>query len=163
MQSTTRRIELTLSSGRKVVGDLAPSPNGPAGGVMLIHEWWGLNDEMRALARKLADEGFTALAVDLFDGESTGDRNRARELILSFLGASACSRVESACYCCPSRRPRREVSPIVPLFVFGGEEDHSMWMCRPSGDIAAKIELEILIELQTIAENVDNVDLHVAL
>ncbi len=116
MQSTTRRIELTLSSGRKVVGDLAPSPNGPAGGVMLIHEWWGLNDEMRALARKLAAEGFTALAVDHFDGESTGDRNRARELILSFLGASACSRVESACYCCPSRTSAKgsesDCSPI---------------------------------------------------
>jgi carboxymethylenebutenolidase len=48
---------------------------------MLIHEWWGLNEEMRALARKLAAEGFTALAVDLFDGESSGDRNRARELM----------------------------------------------------------------------------------
>jgi hypothetical protein len=163
MQSTTRRIELTLSSGRKVVGDLAPSPNGPAGGVMLIHEWWGLNDEMRALARKLAAEGFTALAVDLFDGESTGDRNRARELILSFLGPPLARGLNRRATVARPERPRREVSPIVPLFVFGGEEDHSMWMCRPSGDIAAKIELEILIELQTIAENVDNVDLHVAL
>ncbi len=48
--------------------------------VILIHEWWGLNDDMKALARKFANEGYVALAIDLYRGEIASDQNRAREL-----------------------------------------------------------------------------------
>jgi carboxymethylenebutenolidase len=36
-------------------------------GVVVIHEWWGLNDNIRAATRRLAGEGYRALAVDLYD------------------------------------------------------------------------------------------------
>ena len=50
-------------------------------GVVLIHEWWGLNDDIRKKAREFADAGYAALAVDLYNGENAGgDRDRAREL-----------------------------------------------------------------------------------
>ena len=50
-------------------------------GIILIHEWWGLNDDIRAKARAFADAGYAALAVDLYDGENAGrDRDRARAL-----------------------------------------------------------------------------------
>jgi carboxymethylenebutenolidase len=39
-------------------------------GVVVIHEWWGLNDNVRAATRRLAGEGYRALAVDLY-GDST--------------------------------------------------------------------------------------------
>lgn len=39
-------------------------------GIVLIHEWWGLNDNIRDEARRLAGEGYAALAVDLYDGQS---------------------------------------------------------------------------------------------
>lgn len=39
-------------------------------GLIVIHEWWGLNDNVRQAAQRLAGEGFVALAVDLYDGES---------------------------------------------------------------------------------------------
>ena len=49
--------------------------------VVLIHEWWGLNDDIRAKARAFADAGYAALAVDLYGGERAGrDPARAREL-----------------------------------------------------------------------------------
>lgn len=49
--------------------------------IVLIHEWWGLNDDIRAKAREFADAGYAALAVDLYNGENAGrDRDRAREL-----------------------------------------------------------------------------------
>lgn len=35
-------------------------------GIVVIHEWWGLNDNIRAAARRLAGEGYRALAVDLY-------------------------------------------------------------------------------------------------
>lgn len=39
-------------------------------GVVLIHEWWGLNDNIRDETRRLAGEGYHALAVDLYDGRT---------------------------------------------------------------------------------------------
>jgi carboxymethylenebutenolidase len=69
--------------GRPVTGFLArPSagdPGGPA--LIVIQEWWGLNENIRAMARRLAGEGYTALAVDLYLGEVAEDSQRARELM----------------------------------------------------------------------------------
>ena len=53
----------------------------PLPAIVLIHEWWGLNDDIRAKAREFADAGYAALAVDLYNGENAGrDSDRAREL-----------------------------------------------------------------------------------
>jgi carboxymethylenebutenolidase len=40
----------------------------PAPAVLLIHEWWGLNDQIKAVAAEFANQGYVALAVDLYDG-----------------------------------------------------------------------------------------------
>ncbi len=49
-------------------------------GMIVIHEWWGLNDNIRSMARQLAGEGYLALAVDLYGGEVASDRETARRL-----------------------------------------------------------------------------------
>ena len=48
--------------------------------VMLIHEWWGLNDQIKTVAAELAQLGYVALAIDLFDGKvaTTPDAARAQ-------------------------------------------------------------------------------------
>ena len=46
----------------------------------MIHEWWGLNDDIRSKADAFAKEGYVAFAVDLYRGESTTDPGRAGEL-----------------------------------------------------------------------------------
>jgi carboxymethylenebutenolidase len=48
-------------------------------GLIVIHEWWGLNDNIRAIAERLAAQGYVALAVDLYDGETAADPDGARE------------------------------------------------------------------------------------
>ena len=48
--------------------------------VILIHEWWGLNDNIRSLAQDFANEGYVALAVDLYGGEVADRQEMAREL-----------------------------------------------------------------------------------
>ena len=55
----------------------------PLPAVIMIHEWWGLTDEMRARADRLAAQGYIVLAVDLFGGQTASDPTSARELMLS--------------------------------------------------------------------------------
>jgi carboxymethylenebutenolidase len=55
-------------------------------GLIVIHEWWGLNDNVRAMTRRLAGEGYTALAVDLYGGIAAVDPTLARELMQKSLG-----------------------------------------------------------------------------
>src|SRR5439155_1191351 len=47
-----------------------PTGKGPFPGIIVIHEWWGLNDWVKEQASKLADQGYAALAVDLYRGKS---------------------------------------------------------------------------------------------
>jgi carboxymethylenebutenolidase len=52
--------------------------------VIMIHEFWGINDNIRSMARTLAKQaGYVVLAVDLFKGQSTKDPNKAMELVKS--------------------------------------------------------------------------------
>jgi carboxymethylenebutenolidase len=57
-----------------------PTTTTPAPAVIVIHEYWGLNDDMRELVARLADDGFVAIAPDLYHGEVTADPSRARAL-----------------------------------------------------------------------------------
>lgn len=63
------------------VGFLAkPKKEGVYPAVVMIHEWWGLNDNIKEMARSLASEGYVVLAVDLF-GKVAKDANEARQLM----------------------------------------------------------------------------------
>lgn len=57
-----------------------PEGEGPFPALVLIHEWWGLNDNIKGLADDFAEQGYVALAVDLYDGELADTTDRAREL-----------------------------------------------------------------------------------
>ena len=49
--------------------------------VILIHEWWGLNDQIKKTAERYANEGFIAIAPDLYRGKIAGDPDEAAELM----------------------------------------------------------------------------------
>lgn len=67
--------------GVDVAGYLARPATGEAkAGILVIHEWWGLNDNVRSMARQLAGEGYVALAVDLYEGEVAETREDAGRL-----------------------------------------------------------------------------------
>ena len=54
-------------------------PEGPAlGGVVVIHEWWGLNDHIKHWTDRLAKDGYAALAIDLYEGTIATTREAAR-------------------------------------------------------------------------------------
>ena len=53
-------------------------------GIVMIHEWWGLNENMKDTATKLASHGYVVLAVDLFQGNVATDAQKATQMISSF-------------------------------------------------------------------------------
>lgn len=78
----TRSVQLALGGGDKVQAHLAmPEGDGPFPAVVLIHEWWGLNDQIKAVAAELANLGFMALAVDLYKGGVADTREDAMALM----------------------------------------------------------------------------------
>ncbi len=54
----------------------------PLPAVIMIHEWWGLNDNIRSMAERLAGEGYIVLAVDLFGGKVATTPETARQLMM---------------------------------------------------------------------------------
>ena len=74
---------VSYTSGDETVeGFLAvPDGRGPFPAVIVIHEWWGLNDWIRQNAVKLADQGYVALAIDLYRGRVTTNPAEAHGLM----------------------------------------------------------------------------------
>lgn len=79
------KVSLALPGGQTANAYLAlPQGVDKAPTVLLIHEWWGLNDQIKAVAAELAQLGFAALAVDLYNGEygSTPEEANALRMAL---------------------------------------------------------------------------------
>lgn len=92
---TAEVVEYTTTGGDAVSGYIA-APSNPDSvlaargldpdsdaipGVVVIHEWWGLNDNIRTAARRLAGEGYRVLAVDLYGGSTAETPDEARSLM----------------------------------------------------------------------------------
>ncbi len=80
---------INTPTGRRVSGALAMPLGVPAPTVVLIHEWWGLNDQIKAVTAELGRLGFLAVAVDLMDGHVATTRDEARALVQTLEPAAA--------------------------------------------------------------------------
>jgi carboxymethylenebutenolidase len=70
------------SGNETVSGKLyVPPGKGPFPAMVVIHEWWGLNDWIEQQAEKLAEQGYVALAVDLYRGKVATTPEEAHELM----------------------------------------------------------------------------------
>jgi carboxymethylenebutenolidase len=87
---TGEEVVYAQVGGKPVRGYLAkPKAGQPAKGplpaIIVIQEWWGLNDNIRQMAKRLAGEGYTALAVDLYGGQVAADPGQAQKLMQGVL------------------------------------------------------------------------------
>lgn len=73
-----------------------PSNEGTHPGLLVIQEWWGMNDHIKDITKRLANEGFAALAVDLYDGKVTKDPEEAKGLMMAMDKAAALEKLYSA-------------------------------------------------------------------
>ncbi len=71
------------SNGSEGSGYLARPETGNGPGVVVIQEWWGLNDQIREVCDRFATEGFVALAPDLYRGAATREPDEAAKLMMA--------------------------------------------------------------------------------
>jgi carboxymethylenebutenolidase len=71
------------SNGGTGSGYLAVPASGTGSGVVVIQEWWGLNQQIKEVADRLADGGFVALVPDLYRGKVTAAEDEAGQLMMS--------------------------------------------------------------------------------
>jgi carboxymethylenebutenolidase len=60
-----------------------PAADGPFPGVIVVQEWWGLDEHIQDVTRRLAAEGFVALAPDLYHGKVTKEPDEAQKMMMS--------------------------------------------------------------------------------
>ncbi len=82
-------IEFARPDGGVTKGYLAIAGQGRSG-VVVIQEWWGLNDQICGVADRFARAGYNALAPDLYEGRVTTEPDKANHLMtgLDFTGAT---------------------------------------------------------------------------
>ncbi len=74
---------VSYKSGDETVNAVlyTPAGKGPFPAIIVIHEWWGLNDWVKDQAAKLAGEGYVALAIDLYRGKVATTPDMAHEIM----------------------------------------------------------------------------------
>src|SRR5579872_4218655 len=79
---TLKTEMVTFRSGAESISSFLVLPGGRGihGGVIALHEWWGLNDWVKMQATSLAANGYVVLAVDLYRGRVTENPSEARKL-----------------------------------------------------------------------------------
>ena len=69
--------QLVTADGNVLPGFLEDSAGAGTPAVLIVHEWWGLNEQVRGIARRLAPQGFQAFCVDLYGGTVAKDAAEA--------------------------------------------------------------------------------------
>jgi carboxymethylenebutenolidase len=115
----TQTTKLSGTDGKEVPGTLREPAAGPApGAVLLVHEWWGLNEHIRAVADRLVREGFTVFAVDLYGGKVAKDEASAEQYMNSMDWKQAGDVLKRASEALRQRKPGTKVG--VMGFCMGG-------------------------------------------
>jgi carboxymethylenebutenolidase len=71
------------ANGTTTDGYLATPASGRGPGVIVIQEWWGLVQHIKSVCDRLAAEGFTALAPDMYHGQSASEPDEAGKLFMA--------------------------------------------------------------------------------
>jgi carboxymethylenebutenolidase len=76
-----RDVRIPYGGDQAIAGSLALPVGGKGPAILLIHEWWGLNDQIKAVAAELAGLGYVALAVNLFGKPAATTPDAAQKLV----------------------------------------------------------------------------------
>ena len=71
------------ANGSTAPGYLAVPDSGSGPGVVVLQEWWGLEDHIKDVCHRLATAGFLALAPDLYRGDTTEQPDEAQQKMMA--------------------------------------------------------------------------------
>ena len=77
----SERVQIPSSTGDLSGVLVVPSGDAKAPGVVVIQEWWGVNDQIQSVARRWADAGFLAIVPDLYHGQLAKDADEAGRMM----------------------------------------------------------------------------------
>lgn len=104
-------------------------------GIVMIHEWWGLNDHIRSMAQSLAKEGYQVLAVDLFEGSVATTQQEAQTQTSSLNQEEAVANLKAAV---SYLRDEKDAPKVASLgWCFGGGQ--SLQLSVAGADLDATI------------------------
>lgn len=90
-------VEYPDADGETLMGYLAREEGAdPQPAVVVIQEWWGLNEHIEDVTRRFAHEGFVALAPDLYHGAVVSEPDEARKLVMELDMQEAVSEIQQA-------------------------------------------------------------------
>lgn len=137
-EAAERNVRYEAADGTTLEGYLAtPSGRGEAPGVLLIHEWWGLNNDMTRLADALAEEGFVVLAADAFRGSVATRPAGAMRQVRTTPSDQIASDLDAALEYLKNHQ-RVDADRVASMgFCFGGTQ--SMFMGTRRDDLAAVV------------------------
>lgn len=96
MNITTKQVEF-VGNGSPVPGYLAqPEGEGAYPGVVVIQEWWGLNDHIKDVTERLAKAGYVAVSPDLYHGKVANEPDDARQLAMAMERPRAIKDIQGA-------------------------------------------------------------------
>jgi carboxymethylenebutenolidase len=129
----SERIRFGSRTGEQIVGALAtPAGAAKVPAVIVVHEWWGLNDHIAGIADRWAGEGFLALAVDLYRGvvAKPGDADTARGLMTGLDSGRATADLQGAVDFLATH-PRCTGAVVVSGYCMGGALSLRLAAARP--------------------------------
>lgn len=131
------KIDFKARSGAASSGEIAlPEGSGKAPGLVLVQEFWGVNDHVRSLADRFAAAGFITLAPDLYHGKITKDANEAMQLMNALDGKQAMDDIAGAVAALLAH-PRASGKVGITGFCMGGA--YTFAAASAIGEIAAAV------------------------
>lgn len=111
----------------------APDDGRPHPGVVVIQEWWGLDDHIKDVTRRFAQEGFVALAPDLYHGKVTAEPDEAAKLMMALRQEEAAKDMRGAVAYLNSRNDVQPKKIGMTGFCMGGGLTMYMAVHYPDG------------------------------
>ncbi len=100
-------VHFNRPDGKAVQGYLAEPATANAPAVVVIQEWWGLNDQIKGVADRLATAGYQALVPDLYRGKATVEAEEAHHLMTGLdFGDAASQDIRGAVQFLKTRAPK---------------------------------------------------------
>ncbi|MFL5801288.1 MAG: dienelactone hydrolase family protein [Roseiflexaceae bacterium] len=96
MSVATEQITFPVNGGSGQGYLALPEGPGPHRAVVVIQEWWGLNEHIKDIARRFAAAGYVALAPDLYHGSVAEEPDDARRLVMDMQIAEAAKEMAGA-------------------------------------------------------------------